>query len=370
MRIGLVGYGTGGRYFHTPFIQAASEWNLVGVVTRSAARRTELAADAPGVPAFDSLDALIDAGVDAVVISTPPDTRRALVLRALERGVHVVADKPFAPDLAVAQELAVAAERARRTLTVFHNRRWDTDFVTLREVVRSGAIGEPWRFRFVLDQDQPGTLDAGGAGGLLRDLGAHLVDQAVQLLGPVARVDAHLDWLAVRPTAQPRPVSGELPATATVPASPATDPAGEPSDATDVGFELGLHHESGAYSSLAASKLGFRSAREMAVYGSRGSYSSDMHDVQAEQVFAGERPATATRWGSEDEARWGVVRTATETRRVPSAQTDYTDYYRALHRALAEGEPLAVTIPEALHTVAVLDAARVSAAEGRSVALG
>ena len=97
MRLGLVGYGVGGRYFHAPFIAAARDVELAGVVTRSPERRAELAADFPGVPAYDSLADLLAAGVDAVTITTPPQTRRELVLEAIAAGVPTIADKPFAP---------------------------------------------------------------------------------------------------------------------------------------------------------------------------------------------------------------------------------------------------------------------------------
>lgn len=341
MRIGLVGFGVGGRLFHLPYIQAATEWEIVGVVARSEARRAELAEAAPELTAFDSLDALIDAGVDAVVITTPPSTRRELVLRALERGVHVIADKPFAPNLEVARELADAATAAGKVVTVFQNRRWDTDLVTLRGVLDSGEIGTPWRANFVLDQADAGTLELGPDDGLLRDLGAHIVDQVIQLFGPVTRVDGHLDWLDAENSDGPFRV--------------------------DVGFALGLHHDSGVYSAVSASKLGHRNERGMLVYGSDGSYASRMDDVQFDQLMAGGHPMTTENWGIEDEERWGILATAAGTRRIPSARGDYSEFYRGVHAALAEGAPLPVRVEEALHTIAVLDAARKSDALGRSI---
>lgn len=339
MRIGLVGFGVGGRLFHLPYIQAATEWDLVGVVTRSAERRAELAVDAPGTAAFDSLDDLIDAGVDAVVLTTPADTRRELVLRALERGVHVVADKPFAPDAPAARKLAAAATAAGRTLTVFHNRRWDTDIRTLETVFASGELGGVQRFVNRMDQDAPGVLETGPASGLLRDLGAHLVDQATHLFGPVARVDGHLDWVDV---------DGER---------------------ADVGFSLGLHHRSGTFSTVSASKINRLGERELIVYGEGGSYTSRMADVQYEAVVAGDRPLTSEAWGVEAEERWGVLGTADGHRPVPSAAGDYSDYYRGLHAALESGSPFSVTLEQAVHTIEVLDAARQSDAEGRSITL-
>lgn len=334
MRIGLVGFGVGGRVFHLPYIQAAQEWELVGVVARSPHRVAEVAAALPGTPVFDSLDALIDVGVDAVTITTPPETRRELVLRALERGVHVIADKPFAPDAETAQELIAAAKRTNCTLTVFHNRRWDTDLVTLRGVLDSGRLGPVWRADFALDQDDRTVLDQGPEGGLLRDLGAHVVDQLTQLFGPVDRVDAHLDWV------------------------------GSEAARVDVGFVLGLHHASGVFSTVSASKAARREDRRMIVVGHEGSYESHMSDVQVDQLAAGLHPATAPEWGIEREDRWGVLSVSEGKVPVPSLRGDYSEFYRDVHAAISEGREPAVRLAEALHTVQVLDAARASAIEG------
>jgi len=337
MRLGLVGFGFGGQKFHLPYIQAAAEWDLVGVVTRSHARRAELASAAPGVPAFDDLDALIDAGVDVVVLTTPPETRRELVLRALERGVHVVADKPFAPDAATAREMVAAAERADRILTVFHNRRLDTDIVTARRVLAEGLVGEPWRAVNRFDLDDPETLEVGPAHGLLRDLGSHVVDQMTHLFGPVARVDAHLDWVE------------------------------RDGHTVDAGFTIGMHHRSGVHSTVSSSKLNRLQEHELIIYGSGGSYTSHMSDVQTIATLAGGHPLTDPEWGIEAEERWGTLHTASGAEPVPSERGDYSDYYRALHASIADAAPLLVTPKEAVHTVEILDAARTSALEGRSV---
>ena len=141
MRLGLVGYGSAGGT-STPRSssrQRASSW--LGVVTRSPERRAELAADLPGVPAYDSLADLLAAGVDAVTITTPPHTRRALVLQAIAAGVPTIADKPFAPDAQGGRELVAAAEEAGVPLNVFHNRRWDADIQTLAAVLEERRAG-------------------------------------------------------------------------------------------------------------------------------------------------------------------------------------------------------------------------------------
>ena len=340
MRIGLVGYGVGGRYFHAPFIVAANGCELVGVVARAAQRVAEVKQDLPGVPVFESLSDLLDSGVDAVTISTPPQTRRELVLEAMGRGVNVVADKPFAPTAAAGRDLVEAAKAAGVLLSVFHNRRWDTDITTLRAVLDGGLLGDIWRFDSRFDLDQPQTLEAGPEGGLLRDLGSHLVDQALWLLGPACAVSANLDWLEL------------------------------PEGRTDAGFVITITHASGAHSHVSASKVNRTESRELRVFGSLGSYVSSQTDVQAQAIFAGVRPVDDLgSWGYEVPERWGTLSTADGTRVVPSAQGRYADYYTSFAAAVAGVGPQPVPAAEAVATLAVLDAARLSAAGGATVTL-
>ncbi|MGO2111687.1 MAG: Gfo/Idh/MocA family protein [Pseudoclavibacter sp.] len=339
-RIGVAGYGFGGHIFHVPFIQATDELELVGVVTRNPERRALLELEAPGVRPFDSLADLLAAGVDLVTLTTPPETRRDLVIEALDAGVNVIADKPFAPDAETARELVAAAERAGKLLTVFHNRRWDTDLRTLASVLERGELGEVRRIVNRFDLDEPGTLEAGPAHGLLRDLGSHTVDQAVHLLGPVARVFAHLDYTEVN------------------------------GYQVDSGFEVSLVHESGAHSTVSSTKLNRLAERELIAYGTDGSYVSRGRDVQTAQLIAGDRPATFEAvWGAEKPELWGTLRTEAGERRIPTVAGNYADFYRGTARALRDGTPPPVTAREALHVVEVLDAARLSATEGRSVDL-
>jgi predicted dehydrogenase len=340
VRLGVVGYGVGGRYFHTPFIEAADGIALAGVVTRSPERRSVVNREWPGVPVFDSLGALLASGVDAVTITTPPETRRELVLEAVAAGVHVIADKPFAPSAEVGRELASAAESAGVLLSVFHNRRWDSDIRTLAAVLESGRLGDLWRVHSRFDLDDPGSLEAGPGGGLLRDLGSHMVDQMVWLLGDVRSVNAHLDWV---------------------------DLAG---GRTDASFCLELQHTSGVRSHVESSKLNHLEVRELRAYGSQGSYRATGSDVQAQAIFAGRRPADEPgEWGYEDAARWGLLATASGEVSVPSEQGRYHDLYTAFARAVRGAGPAPVPARDAIRTLAVLDAARLSAERGASVEL-
>ena len=165
MRIGLVGYGMGGQCFHAPFIAAAEGTELAGVVARAPATIAKVEADFPGMPVYPSSAVMIEAGgVEVVTITTPPHTRRDLVLEAIDAGLHVIADKPFAPSAEAARDLEAAAKAKGVVLGVFHNRRWDADALTLRKVLDSGRAGRLWRLHSRMEQSDPGTLEAGAAG--------------------------------------------------------------------------------------------------------------------------------------------------------------------------------------------------------------
>lgn len=339
MKIGVVGYGTGGRHFHTPFIAAAQGCSLAGIVARADKTIAAVRKDWPDVPIFASLGEMIAAGVcDAVTITTPPHTRRDLVLEAISVGLHVIADKPFAPDYQSAMDLGRAADKAGVALGVYQNRRFDADMQTLRKLVLDGRLGKVWRVHSRMDQNSPETIEAGPTGGLLRDLGSHVVDQMIYLLGPVTAVDAQMDTVEM-----------------------AEGP-------TDVSFTITLRHASGAHSHLSASKLNYLEAREFRAYGDKGSYQSLTTDVQAQDIFAGKRPAEDPEtWGYEPEANWGLLRTAQGEEIIPSEQGRYHDYYAAFARAVATGTDLPVTAWQGARTLAVLDAACRSANEARTV---
>ncbi|WP_019181088.1 Gfo/Idh/MocA family protein [Microbacterium yannicii] len=338
VRLGLIGYGVGGRLFHSPYLAASERIELVGIVARAPERIEAARADHPDVAIHASLTELIDAGVDAVVISTPPHTRRELVLEAVARGVHVLADKPFAPSAAAAQDLVDAAAEAGVVLNVFHNRRFDTDIVTARGVIASGELGTITRLDLRCDQDDVATLEAGPEGGLLRDLGSHVVDQALSLLGPAILVSAQMDWREL------------------------------PEGITDTGYVITVEHESGAHSHISSSKINRLVSRELRLHGERGSYVSDYSDVQFEAVLSGARPAAdRAAWGYESEDRWGTLATDAGIRRVPSLQGDYTALYEGFADAIENGGEGPVPARQGVAVLAVLDAARISAQEHRAV---
>src|ERR1700730_12478985 len=155
VRFGLVGYGFGGRYFHAPLITSAPECDLIGVMTSSPERQALIAREIPGTPTFASLSALRDAGAEAVAISTPADTHSSLTEQALELGLAVVCDKPFALDPQAARHTVDLAEQRGLLLSPYQNRRWDSDFLTVRKLVADGELGTVTRFESRFERYAP-----------------------------------------------------------------------------------------------------------------------------------------------------------------------------------------------------------------------
>jgi hypothetical protein len=197
VRVGIIGYGLAGRLFHAPFITCTPGLELTHVVTRSGERAREAAADSPGVAVVPGVAELLAADVDLVVVASPSGLHAGHAAAALDAGRHVVLDKPPAADATQFEDLMAAAERVGRHLIVFHNRRWDSDYRTLRTVLDGGTLGTVHRFETSMERWRPQgkggwreSAAPGDLGGLRYDLGPHLVDQALQLFGPVNEVSA------------------------------------------------------------------------------------------------------------------------------------------------------------------------------------
>ena len=336
VRFGLVGYGFGGRYFHAPLLASAPDIDFMGVVTRSADRRAELARDRPGVDAYDSLADLAAAGVQAVAISTPADTHMPLAREAIDLGLAVVVDKPFALDAATAHSTVEAAEAAGVPLSVYQNRRWDSDLLTLRRLIAEGTLGAVTRFesRFERFAPDPGPPAAGG--GTLRDFGAHLIDQALLLFGPATRVYAEMRARHER----------------------------------DDDVFVALHHVDGVESHLWGSWVQAAPGPRFRVTGTTGTFIVDGVDSQEEALVAGRTPAgEGDRWGIEPEHRWGRLYRGATGATVRSERGRWDTYYPAFAAAVRGDGPVPVDPWDAVRAARVLDAARRSATTGETVHL-
>lgn len=189
--VAVVGYGLSAKVFHIPLILALpEEYKLFGVVQRSPKPDDDASKDHPGIKSWRSVDAVYqDKDVDLVVITTVPSTHFEMCKDALEAGKHVVVEKPFVPTAAEAERLIEVAKAARKTLTVYQNRRWDSDFLTLRKVMADGLLGDIAEFQSHFDRHRPDpppdtwkSVDAPGHGAVY-DLGSHLIDQVYHTFG-------------------------------------------------------------------------------------------------------------------------------------------------------------------------------------------
>jgi predicted dehydrogenase len=338
VRIGLLGYGFGGRYFHAPLLATTAACDFVGVVTSSEARRAQVAEELPGRATFAGLEELAAAGTEAVAISTPADTHMPLAQQALRLGLAVVCDKPFALDAASARRTVELSEELGLPLSVYQNRRWDADFLTVRGLLEAGSLGDIVRFesRFERYQPEPGPPAAGG--GTLLDFGSHLLDQALVLFGPVASVYAELR-------------------------------SAKPGGLDDDVF-VALTHRTGVRSHLSGSWVQGAPGQRFRLSGTTGSYVVDGVDGQEDLLLAGRTPATEGQaWGTEPASRRSEIRRGAEIEQVPLHRGRWDEFYSSFARAVRGGGPVPVDPHEAIATADVLDAARRSADTGASVTL-
>jgi predicted dehydrogenase len=333
VRFGLLGYGFGGRYFHAPLIASAPECDFIGVVTSSSERRALVASEHPTVAAFGSLEELKAAGAEAVAISTPAATHSELTERALGLGLAVVCDKPFALDAAAATRSVELAEQLGLPLSPYQNRRWDSDFLTVRRLVAEGTLGDLLRFESRFERLAPDAGPGAAGGGTLLDVGAHLVDQALLLMGPVASVYA--EWR----------LRG---------------------NGLDDDVFVALTHTSGARSHLWGSWSQAAPGPRFRVTGTTAAYvNTTLMDGQEDLLLGGHTPLTlGPTWGSEPSLRWGRLHRGDDGAPVPSENGAWNVFYPAFAGAVRGLGPVPVEPRDAIASATVLDAARLSATEG------
>jgi scyllo-inositol 2-dehydrogenase (NADP+) len=343
LNVGLVGYGFAGATFHAPLIGAVPGLTLAHVASsradavHAALGQVHVHADAPSLLAAPD--------VDVVVIATPNATHAPLAHQALLAGKHVVVDKPFTLTVAEAEALAQLAARQGRVLSVFHNRRWDNDFLTLCQQIDAGVLGEVHTFLSTLDRFRPEVRarwredGAVPGSGTLFDLGPHLIDQALVLFGRPRDVMA--DTLAQRRGAS----------------------------AVDY-FQLVLRYDSGLRAVLHSGMLARQPGPRFTVHGRQGTLVKHGFDPQEDALRAGRVPGSPG-WGLDPEPAYAtlVIDQAGEpvTRRVATLAGAHHAYYEGLHRAITQGTPAPVTAGEAVNVMRVLEAAQRSAGEGRTV---
>ncbi|HEX8336621.1 MAG TPA: Gfo/Idh/MocA family oxidoreductase [Pyrinomonadaceae bacterium] len=346
MRVALIGFGLAGSVFHAPLVAATSGLRLKAVVTADPERSRQVEEQYPAVTVFDNAGRLWERGeeFDLVVVASPNRTHVPLALAALRAGLHVVVDKPLAATAGGGRSLTEEARARGLMLTPFHNRRWDGDFLTVRGLLARGELGRVLRFESRFERwrplPKPGwrqSGEAGDAGGLLYDLGSHLIDQALLLFGPAREVYAELD--------------------------PFYEGA-----ATDNDSFVALTHEGGVRSHLWMSTSAAQPGPRFRVLGSRAAYTKFGLDVQEGALKLGARPG-GQGWGEEEESRWGLLGAGEDLRPVRTEPGGYQRFYEGVVAAIREGAPPPVEPADAVAVLEVIEAARLSHAEGQTVRL-
>jgi len=339
INVALIGYGLAGRVFHAPLIAATEGLRLHTIVSR---QHELILQQHPQVRVLaQAANALADDAIDLIVIATPNALHAPLAMAALERGRHVVVDKPFTVTLDEAERVAACAQRHRRVASVFQNRRWDGDYLTLRQLLQDGTLGELAELHSHFDRFRPQVgerwreRDEPG-GGLWFDLAPHLLDQALQLFG--APQSLHADIAQQRQGARG---ADYFHAVLRYPR-----------------LRVMLH----AGSLVAASGLRF------AAHGTRGSWIKHGLDVQESQLRSGLLPGQAG-WGQETApAQWvDAEGSESPTRDLPVAPGDYRQYYAALRDAILHDTPPPVTVAQALQLMRLLELGVQSSAEQRAL---
>jgi predicted dehydrogenase len=338
LRVGLLGYGNAGQLYHAPFLTSLPGFQLAKVRT---SRPVGLP---PGVERVSgTAEVLADNSIELVVVAVPNHLHFELAQAALQAGKHVVVDKPFTLTTAEADALLELARQQDRVLTVYHNRRFTSDFRTVQRVCQSGLLGRVVEYEAHFDRYRPGIRtdswkeeNLPGAG-IFYDMGPHLLDQAVQLFG------------------LPEAVRGDV---------RVQRRGGKAVDS----FEVGLRYPN-LKVTLKGSMLAGEAFPQFTVLGEQGAFIKRGRDIQEDALRTGARPYAAPGWGQEPETYWGQLTTSHQglnlTATVQSEPGDYGAFYRNLRAVLREGADLLVLPQEARNVIRLMELAQQSSAEQR-----
>ncbi len=333
LKVALIGYGYAGSKLHAPLIKSVGELKLVGIYSNSAEK---VWADLPDVTVSARMDNLLEqTNADLVVIATPNVTHFPLAKEALLAGKHVVVDKPFTLDTAQARELTALAKKRGLFLSIFQNRRWDADFLSVREVISADKLGELHSFESRFERYRPVVRSrwreqAGDGSGLWYDLGPHLLDQVLQLFGPPLAI--HADFTMQRQRAE----------------------------------AIDYFHVLLRYSKLRvilhASMLSANERPRFVLSGQKGSYTKFGTDLQEDALKLGKKPGNKN-WGVDplDGTLHLDTPLGLQSHSVPNARGDYRLYYQGVCDAILRGAPNPVPPEDAVLGMQLLELAELSA---------
>jgi predicted dehydrogenase len=355
IKVAVIGFGLAGRVFHAPFVSAVPGLHLSSIVQR---KGDEAAKAYPDVTILRSVEAALTSDAGLIVVGTPNDTHYSLARQCLEAGKHVVVDKPFAATSQEVLALKKIAEEKGLVLAPFHNRRWDGDFVTVRELLGKKDLGRLATFESHFDRFRPIPREntwkeaESPANGMLFDLGPHLVDQALALFGAPDAISA-----SVRTDRDSSQIE----------------------DAFDITLHYGLDRGQHLLAHCRATMLAADPAPRFLLQGTLGSFKKYGLDPQEPALVAGAHvpPLTAKpdEWLREKESHWGLLTVAPDpskpeilvTRKIETQPGDYRGFYANVRDAILGKAPLAVTPEDGYRTIRLLELARESSESGRTL---
>ncbi|HUX78401.1 MAG TPA: oxidoreductase [Alphaproteobacteria bacterium] len=329
INVALAGFGFSGSTFHAPFLSALDDYNLCSIVSSNPEK---VQASLPNIPVeSDFTKVLKDPALDLIVIATPNTTHYELAKAALKSGKHVVVDKPFTVHSKEAQELIQIANHRSRILTVYHNRRWDGDFLTIKKLLAEKVLGEVYLYEAHFHRYRPNPnpqrwKESESIGsGILYDLGSHLIDQALHLFGPPDAIDA--DIITQRPGA-----------------------------IADDYFHLNLKYGTKRVI-LKASNLVSNPGPRYQLHGAKGSFLKNWIDPQEQDLMSGKTPLDKT-WGQDKEQNYGVLSVGNQHTPIPTIPGNYGSFYKLLAKAIHANSPPPILAEEAYQVMRMIEKCR------------
>jgi scyllo-inositol 2-dehydrogenase (NADP+) len=332
IRVALLSFGMSGKVFHAPFLQQHPGFELYAVWERTKSESVDIYPDITIVRSFDAI--LDDDSIELVVVNTPTNTHYEYTKKVLEAGKSVIVEKAFTTTVEEAKILASLAAEKKLLLSVYQNRRWDSDFQTVQKIIQDGVLGELKEVSFRFDRfkntvgnkmhkEQPGP----GAG-LLNDLGPHLIDQALVLFGMPEKIFADIRIL-------------------------------RPDSLVDDYFDLLLYYPS-LRVRLTSSLLVKEPLPSFVLHGSKGSFIKHRGDIQEAELIAGKEPGTSD-WGIEQESADGLLYTMINGKdhqqKVRTLSGNYGMYYENIYQSMIHHTTPPVTADDGIRVMQLLEAA-------------
>jgi scyllo-inositol 2-dehydrogenase (NADP+) len=344
IKTALCSFGMSGKLFHAPFLHLHPAFELYAVLERT----KQLAAEIyPAIKKYRSFEKLIsDEAIGLIIINTPNVTHFDFAKQALLAGKHVVVEKPFTPELNEAEELIQLAASKKKVLSVFHNRRYDSDFKTVRKIIEGGSLGEIVEAEVHFDRYKPALSPKihketpGPATGALYDLGSHLIDQALVLFGMPEAVFADIQII-------------------------------RPASLVDDYFEVLLYYTNKRVR-LKGSYITREPIPSYIIHGMNGSFLKSRSDIQEASLLAEHLPSEKD-WGVEPSSEKGLLHTEIDSevirKSIESETGDYMDYYHQIQLAINEGKAVPVSGEDGLNVIKIIKAAFQSNDEKRVIEL-